>query len=205
MVVQEIIIKTDNVVYRKEIHYSPSQKKTYMGKTPSEIEGEFGPGVKSTVLTPRHVVNVSESKIHELLEIIYPTSDKGKNNRTRIMEDGAITAHHQQTDLLIIPILLTDDAPNVSRYLLMNKLYAGSMTDETTRSCVLWHQCTAEKLDEFLGQYWDYCGKRSVTDEQSQKAGQFPPTRVTSTTTRTPRTIIFTTDATTLCPESFPE
>jgi len=59
VVVQEIIIKTDNIEYRKEIYYPPSQKKTYMGKTPSEIEGESGPGVKSAVLTPKHVANMS--------------------------------------------------------------------------------------------------------------------------------------------------
>jgi hypothetical protein len=68
VVVQEIVIKTDNVEYRKEIYYSSSQKKTYMGKTPSEIEGEFGPGVKSAVLTLKHVSNVSESKIHEFMD-----------------------------------------------------------------------------------------------------------------------------------------
>ena len=75
------------------------------------------------------------------------------------MEAGAITAYHQQTEFPVIPILLTGDAPKVSSYLLMNKLYAGSMTDETTRSCVLRCRCTAKKLDEFLGQYWDYHGK----------------------------------------------
>jgi hypothetical protein len=68
VVVQEIVIKTDNVEYRKDIYYSSSQKKTYMGKTPSEIEGEFGPGVKSAVLTLKHVSNVSESKIHEFMD-----------------------------------------------------------------------------------------------------------------------------------------
>ena len=69
VVVQEIKIITDNVEYRKEIYYSPSQNKTYMGKTPSEIEREreFGPGVKSTILTLKHVANESESKIHEFL------------------------------------------------------------------------------------------------------------------------------------------
>ncbi|KAF5416037.1 MAG: hypothetical protein C5S48_04115 [Candidatus Methanogaster sp.] len=30
--------------------------------------------------------------MQELLLIIYPTPDKGKNNRTRIMEAGAIAA-----------------------------------------------------------------------------------------------------------------
>ena len=56
---QEIVIKADNVVYKKEIYYSPSQKKTYMGKLPQEIEGEFRPGVKSLVCTLKHVANVS--------------------------------------------------------------------------------------------------------------------------------------------------
>jgi hypothetical protein len=269
VVVQEIIIKTDNIMYMKEMYYSPSQNKTYMGKTPSEIKGEFGPGVNSTILTLKHVANVSEAKIHEfldnfdihiapstisriltknnelfhqekfdiflagllstdyqqmddtssnvhsqnhyaqivcnpfytayfttphkdrltvldilrgdpdgesrnyrfneeafdlmvefrlskkligrlreltsgktlnesqmqeLLEIIYPTPDKGKINRIRIMEAGATAAYHQQTDFPVIPILLTDDAPKVSSCLLMNRHSAGSTTDETTRS-----------------------------------------------------------------------
>jgi hypothetical protein len=43
VVVQEIIIKTDNVQYRKEIYYSPSQDKTYMGKLPPGVKGDFGP------------------------------------------------------------------------------------------------------------------------------------------------------------------
>lgn len=65
---QEIVIKADNVVYKKEIYYSPSQKKTYMGKLPQEIEGEFRPGVKSLVCTLKHVANVSEPKIKEFLD-----------------------------------------------------------------------------------------------------------------------------------------
>ena len=77
--------------------------------------------------------------------------DKGKNNRTRIVEAGAITAYHQQTEFPVIPILLTGDAPKVSSYLLMNKLYAGSMTDETTRSCVLRCRCTAKKTRRVSG------------------------------------------------------
>jgi len=67
VVVQDVRIVTDNVEYKKEIYYSPSQKKTYMGQTPSEIEGEFGPGVKSLVYTLKHVANMSETKIHEFL------------------------------------------------------------------------------------------------------------------------------------------
>jgi hypothetical protein len=65
IVVQEISIKTDNVEYRKEIYYSPSQNKTYIGKLPTGIEGEFGPGIKSLTKIMKYDSNMSESKIRE--------------------------------------------------------------------------------------------------------------------------------------------
>ena len=57
-----------NTNYRIEIFYSPSEHKTYSGKLPHGIKGEFGPGIKSLIITLNHVANVSEPKIHELLE-----------------------------------------------------------------------------------------------------------------------------------------
>ncbi len=293
VVVQEILIKTDNVEYKKEIYYSPSQKKTYMGKTPSEIEGEFGPGIKTLVYTLKHVANVSEAKIYEfldnfeihispatisriltknnelfhqeksdiflagllsteyqqmddtnsrvhgqnyytqivcnpyytayfttphkdrltildilrgdpdgkkrsycfdeeafnlmvefrlsktlidqlrelisgrtldepqmqeLLAIIYPDPDAGKINRTRIMDAGAIAAYHKQTNFPIVPILLTDDAPQFK--LLTYKQALCWVHDgrnyKKLHPIVPVHR---EKLEEFLDQYWDYYGK----------------------------------------------
>ena len=68
VVVQGISIKTDNVEYKKEVYYSPSQNKTYIGKLPIGVEGEFSPEIKSLVYTMKHVSNMSESKIHEFLE-----------------------------------------------------------------------------------------------------------------------------------------
>ena len=68
VVVQEILIKTDNVEYRKEVFYSASEKKTYVGELPSGIVGEFGPGVRSLVCTLKYVANMSQPKIQELLE-----------------------------------------------------------------------------------------------------------------------------------------
>jgi len=53
-----------------EIFYSPSEHKTYSGKLPESIKGEFGPGIKSLIITLNHVANVSEPKIHEFLENI---------------------------------------------------------------------------------------------------------------------------------------
>ena len=68
VVVQEILIKTDNVEYRKEVFHSASEKKTYVGELPSGIVGEFGPGVRSLVCTLKYVANMSQPKIQELLE-----------------------------------------------------------------------------------------------------------------------------------------
>jgi len=68
VLVQEILIKTDNVEYKKEVFYSASEKRTYMGGLPSGILGEFGPGIRSLVCTLKYVANMSQPKIQELLE-----------------------------------------------------------------------------------------------------------------------------------------
>ena len=66
--VQEILITTDNVEYKKEIFYSPSEKRTYVGELPAGVAGEFGPGIRSLVCTLKYVANMSQPKIQELLE-----------------------------------------------------------------------------------------------------------------------------------------
>jgi len=68
VVVQEIKITTENTLYLKEVYYSPSQHKTYTAELPKGVEGEFGHGVKSLIITMKHAANVSEPKIHEFLK-----------------------------------------------------------------------------------------------------------------------------------------
>lgn len=68
VIVQEILITTGNVEYKKEVYYSPSQNRTYIGKLPVWVKGEFGPGVKSLICTLKHVANMSEPKILEFFE-----------------------------------------------------------------------------------------------------------------------------------------
>jgi len=68
VLVQEILITTDNVEYKKEIFYSPSEKRTYVGELPAGIVGEFGPGIRSLICTLKYVANMSQPKIQELLE-----------------------------------------------------------------------------------------------------------------------------------------
>ncbi len=68
VVVQEITIKTKNILYLKEVYHSPSQHKTYTAELPKGVEREFGHGVKSLIITMKHAANVSEPKIHEFLK-----------------------------------------------------------------------------------------------------------------------------------------
>jgi FtsZ-binding cell division protein ZapB len=66
-VVQDIRLATDNVCFAKEKYYSPSQGRTYLAPLPAGYAGEFGPGVRSWVLTLYYASGMTEPKIKELL------------------------------------------------------------------------------------------------------------------------------------------
>jgi hypothetical protein len=305
LIVQDIIIKTDNVEYKKEVYYSPSQKQTYIGELPPHVEGEFGPGVKTFVYTQKHVANVSEPKIEDFLESVgvhissatisriltkhndhfhqekadifqvglattvyqqiddtsarvngqnhythvicnpyytayftiphkdrlsvldilqggqarsycfndeafalldtfrisrkltaqlrefafgkvldeeqmtqllqqlFPDPDKGKNNRTRIREAGAIAAYHQQTDFPVIPVLLSDDAPqfkHLTKEQALCWVHDGRHYKKLQPVVPGHHQ----QLADFSAQYWDYYRdllqfKENSTQEQVEE------------------------------------
>jgi hypothetical protein len=67
VVVQDIHIITDNVEFMKEVYYSPSLKKTFVADLPEGYEGEFGPNVKSLIISLYHEANMTELKIAEFL------------------------------------------------------------------------------------------------------------------------------------------
>jgi len=67
VVVQELLIRTNNVKYRKEKFYSPSTKQTFLAPLPPGYRGEYGPGVKSFCLLFSHLCNMTEPKIVDLL------------------------------------------------------------------------------------------------------------------------------------------
>ena len=66
--IRDIIVEPWNTNYKREVFYSPSEGKTYSGKLPDGIKGEFGPGLRTHILTLYHVANVSEPKIAEFME-----------------------------------------------------------------------------------------------------------------------------------------
>jgi hypothetical protein len=68
VVVQDLQVKTENVRFYKEKYYSASKHKTYLAQMPSGYGGQFGPGIKSLILTLYFGVGTSEPKIREFLE-----------------------------------------------------------------------------------------------------------------------------------------
>jgi regulator of replication initiation timing len=68
LVVQDILLKTDNVRFLKEKYYSPSLGRTYLAELPRGYEGQFGPGIKALSIMFYHGGLMSEPKILEFLE-----------------------------------------------------------------------------------------------------------------------------------------
>lgn len=64
-VVQDVVIKTDNVKFKREVYYSPSCKKTYAGKVPDGYEGDFGPHINSDIVSMKYINGMSIPKIQE--------------------------------------------------------------------------------------------------------------------------------------------
>lgn len=70
VIIQDIILSTDNVLFRKEKYYSPSVGKTYLAELPCGYEGEFGPGIKALVISLYYGGNMTQGKLLEFLEDI---------------------------------------------------------------------------------------------------------------------------------------
>ena len=68
VIVQDIKVETDNVRFRKEKYYSPSEGKSYLAEMPVGYKGQFGPRLKAWVVVLCFALNVTESKIKDFLE-----------------------------------------------------------------------------------------------------------------------------------------
>jgi len=109
--IRDIIVEPWNTNYKREVFYSPSERKTYSGDLPDGVKGEFGPGIQTHVLNLYHVANVSEPKIHELLEnmgilisiatisrIITENNDLFHEEKSDIFKSGLNSTTYQQID-----------------------------------------------------------------------------------------------------------
>jgi hypothetical protein len=96
VVVQDIEIRPENIKFRKEKYYSPSQKQTYLADLPSGYKGQFGPGVRAWVLTLYYEGGMSEPKILEFLQTVGMRISAGQLSDMLIKDQGQFHAERAQ-------------------------------------------------------------------------------------------------------------
>lgn len=67
VVVQDIVLRTDNILFRKAKWYSPAAGRTYLAPLPAGYAGQFGPGLRALALVLAYFGLMSEPKIAAVL------------------------------------------------------------------------------------------------------------------------------------------
>ncbi len=113
VVIQDIKIMTDNVKYRREMYYSPSEGKTYLGNLPADVagKGEYGVGIRSLIPLLKSECHLSERCILDFFQNfgIEVSSTYISNQWTKgytdfhqekaaIFEAGLLSTPYQQID-----------------------------------------------------------------------------------------------------------
>jgi regulator of replication initiation timing len=97
-IVQDIVIKTDNVEFKRPIYYSPSLKKTFIAPLPTGYQGEFGPTIKALILSLYHKSKVTASGIVDFLKehgILI-----GASTVSRFLTEGHDVFHKEKQDIV---------------------------------------------------------------------------------------------------------
>lgn len=108
VIVQDIIIKTANIEFKKETYYSPSLKKSFMAPLPKGYSGEFGPNLRQLVISFNHEYGMTESCIanffanHDILISVGTIS----NLLTQPTEMGEF--HQEYKDIIAAGLLSSD-------------------------------------------------------------------------------------------------
>ena len=106
-IVRDIEFKTHNIEFHREVYYSPSQGKRYIGKLPPGYTGEFGPGVKSLVCVLYHDANMSQPGIVRLLNSSGP--DISAATVSRMLTDKTSVFHQEKRAILEVGLQSSQD------------------------------------------------------------------------------------------------
>lgn len=137
VVVQDIVVKTDNVCFMKEKYYAPSNGKTYLAALPVGYQGQFGPGVYALMLAQYYAQGISEPKIREFLvqaglqisagqisNMLTQKQDAFHAEKIEVYEAGLRSSPWQQTDDTLTRV----DGQNQSCHIVCNPVYTAYFT-----------------------------------------------------------------------------
>ncbi len=139
VIVQDLKIETDNIEFKKEIYYSPSEKKSYMGNVPPGYEGEFGPSVKALAIIMKNVCNMSQPKILDFFEsfnilissgtlsnILIKKKDEFHKEKDELFRAGIQSSDYQQIDETSARV----KGKNYHTHIVCNEYYTAYFTTE---------------------------------------------------------------------------
>jgi hypothetical protein len=95
VVVQDILLHTDNVRFRKEKYYAVSTRQIYLAELPRGYEGQFGPGIKALSLALYFGMGSSEPKILEFLANVGVQISDGELSNLLIKNQEAFHAEKE--------------------------------------------------------------------------------------------------------------
>ena len=106
VVVQDVIIRTDNIKFKKAVYYSPSLRKTFLAPLPNGYEGEFGPNIKALTISLYHKSKMTEPNIVAFFkdhEIVI-----GAATVSRFLTDNHDVFHAEKRDIVTAGLLSTN-------------------------------------------------------------------------------------------------
>jgi hypothetical protein len=112
VVVQDILLCTDNVLFHKQKYYAPSTHQTYLAELPRGYEGQFGPGIKALTLALYFGIGTSEPKILEFYENVGIQISDGELSNLLIKDQGSFHSEKDavyEAGLASSPYQHTDD------------------------------------------------------------------------------------------------
>ncbi len=111
VMVQNIIIRIENICFKKKFYYSPSLKKTFMAELPRGYEGEFSPSVKALIIDLHQTHKMTESAVlafctnHGLdissatiSRILVNEKSEFQAEKEAIVDAGLLSSPYQQMD-----------------------------------------------------------------------------------------------------------
>jgi hypothetical protein len=180
VVVQDVIFRTDNVLFHKEKFYSPLQHRTYMASLPQGYHGQFGPGIKSLALVFYYGAQMSEPKVAELLRSVGVRISDGQVSNLLIKDQGVFhveKAALYQAGLASSPWQHLDDTStrvngqNSYCHIVCNPLYTAYFTTPAKDRLTIIDVLTNHRPRRFLVNaealgYVEACGLSAVRRRQ---------------------------------------
>ncbi|MGA7874087.1 MAG: transposase [Desulfoferrobacter sp.] len=137
VVVQDILLQTNNILFHKQKYYAASTRKTYLAELPDGYEGQFGPGIKALTLAFYYGIGTSEPKILEFFEnvgiqisageisnLLIKKQEDFHAEKDAVYEAGLQSSPWQQTDDTLTRV----DGQNQHCHVVCNPVYTSYHT-----------------------------------------------------------------------------